>query len=52
MQGTDTIKLTRDSTGGESHHFIPLAWAHKVEGDKVFINKTADEARAQWKTEQ
>ena len=51
MQGEDMIKLTRDSTGGESHHYIPLAWVSKVEGQKVHMSKTAEEAKKEWMTE-
>lgn len=52
MSGTDRIKLTRDSTGGVAHHFIPLSWVTKVEGNNVRLNKTAEEAKSQWQTEQ
>ena len=45
------IKLTKDSTGGESHHFIPLSWVNKVEGNQVRLSKTSEEAKSQWQTE-
>ena len=43
------IKLTKhDSTDGK-HHLIPLSWVASVEGDKVRLNKTSDEAMKQWR---
>jgi hypothetical protein len=49
MEGSDRIKLTRrdPNTGGE-HHYIPLEWVESVEGDRVRLNKTGEEAEAQW----
>lgn len=46
--GSD-IKLTKhDSTDGR-HHLIPLAWVASVEGDKVKLNKTSDQAMKEWR---
>jgi len=45
MQGTDTIKLTRDKKG--THHFIPLAWVTVVD-DKVHVDRPGDQAMREW----
>jgi len=48
IQGSD-IKLTKhDSTDGK-HHLIPMSWVASVEGNKVKLNKTSDEAMKQWR---
>jgi len=49
MDGSDRIKLTRkDPAAHGHHHYIPLEWVESVENDKVRLNKTAQEAEAQW----
>ena len=49
MEGSDRIKLTRrDPDAGGVHHYIPLEWVDSVEGDRVRLNKTGQEAQAQW----
>ena len=46
----DTIELAKlDVTGGFKHHLIPVSWAERIEEKKVFLSKTADEAKAQWR---
>ena len=46
----DTIELAKlDVTGGFKHHLIPVSWASRIEEKKVFLSKTADEAKAQWR---
>ena len=48
IAGSD-IKLTKhDSTDGK-HHLIPMSWVASVEGNKVKLNKTSDEAMKQWR---
>jgi hypothetical protein len=47
MEGTDAIKLTKDTTG--QHHYIPLAWVTSVD-DKVHIDRTGDQAMKDWST--
>ena len=52
MEGTDRIKLTRrDPAAHGEHHYIPLEWVDSVEGDRVRLNKTGEEAQAQWQGE-
>jgi hypothetical protein len=49
MDGSNRIKLTRrDANAGGEHHYIPLEWIDSVEGDRVRLNKTGEEAEAQW----
>ncbi len=46
----DTIELAKlDVAGGFKHHLIPVSWASRIEEKKVFLSKTADEAKAQWR---
>ena len=46
----DTIELAKlDVAGGFRHHLIPVAWASRIEEKKVFLSKTADEAKAEWR---
>ncbi len=47
MEGTDTIKLTKDKDG--HHHYIPLSWVTKVD-DKVHIDRPGDQAMREWST--
>lgn len=45
VQGTDAIKLARDSEG--RHHYIPLTWVSSVD-DKVHIDRASDQAMTEW----
>jgi hypothetical protein len=52
MEGTDRIKLTRrDPAANGEHHYIPLEWVDSVENDRVRLNKTGQEAQAQWQSD-
>ena len=43
MEGTDKIKLTKQSSpDGQHHHFIPLSWVDHVD-QHVHLNKTGTE---------
>jgi len=43
------IKLAKsDPAAGGQHHFIPLEWVDKVDGNKVILNKTHEEATTDW----
>ncbi|SJM90349.1 DUF2171 domain-containing protein [Crenothrix polyspora] len=48
MDGTNTIKLTKDKTG--QHHYIPLSWVTSTEGGKVKVDRPGAEAMQQWST--
>lgn len=51
MDGPDKIKLTKkDRDAAGHHHYIPLAWVDKIEGEKVKLNKVAKDAEASWQT--
>jgi hypothetical protein len=48
----DRIILTKsDSAAGGVHHSVPCSWVEKVD-DKVFLNKSAEEARDAWRSEE
>ncbi|MBA2919154.1 DUF2171 domain-containing protein [Sphingomonas sp. MAH-20] len=48
----DRIILTKsDPAAGGHHHSIPCSWIQSVD-DKVTINKTADQAKDQWRDEE
>ena len=45
----DNIELAKmDAAGGFKHHVIPVSWASRIEEKKVFLSKTADQAKAEW----
>ena len=46
----DQIELAKlDVAGGFKHHLIPVSWAERLEGNKVFLAKTAEQAKAEWR---
>ena len=47
MEGTDTIKLSKDDKG--QHHYIPTAWVKKID-DKIHIDRPGDQAMREWST--
>jgi hypothetical protein len=48
----DRIILTRaDPSAGGVHHSVPCSWVDSVE-DKVTLNRSADDARSAWRTEE
>jgi len=47
-EGTN-IKLTKNDPAADGqHHTIPSSWVGTITGEEVVLNKTADEAMAQW----
>jgi hypothetical protein len=49
----DRIILTRQGeNAGGLHHSIPCGWVEKVEEQRVTLDKTADEAFAEWRSEE
>lgn len=46
MEGSDTIKLQKDSKG--QHHFIPLLWVTSTANGKVTIDRPGDQAMKEW----
>jgi hypothetical protein len=52
IEGSNRIKLTRrDPNAGGEHHYIPPEWVESVEGDRVRLYKTGDEAQSQWQSD-
>lgn len=49
MEGSDTIKLKKDSKG--QHHFIPLPWVTSTANGKVTIDRPGDQAMKEWSLE-
>lgn len=46
----DDIELTRfDFGAGLKHHLIPLSWVDHVSGEEVCLNKTREDAKAEWR---
>ena len=48
IEGSDTIKLTRDPEG--KHHYIPLRWVTWVD-DKVHVDRPGSQVMKQWSEE-
>jgi hypothetical protein len=49
----DEIQLAKnDSAAGGHHHRIPSSWLQSVEGDRVTLSKTADQAKQQWRDDE
>ncbi len=48
VTGTD-IKLTKHDSTDNKHHLIPLSWVASVEGDKVKLSKTSEQAMREWR---
>ena len=45
------IKLTKsDEAAGGLHHYIPVDFVHSIEGDKVTLDRSADEVKREWST--
>jgi hypothetical protein len=48
VKGTE-IELTKfDFGAGLRHHMIPITWVEDVDGEKVKLSMTVDEAKAAW----
>jgi hypothetical protein len=49
MEGSDKIKLTKQSSpDGKHHHLIPLSWVDHID-EHVHLNKTGEQVTAEWK---
>jgi hypothetical protein len=48
LEGTDKIKLTRQSSpDGQHHHFIPVSWVDDVD-QHVHLNKSGADVTSHW----
>jgi hypothetical protein len=48
LEGTDKIKLTKQSSpNSQHHHFIPLSWVDHVD-QHVHLNKSGAEITSRW----
>ena len=48
LEGTDKIKLTRQSSpDGQHHHFIPVSWVDHVD-QHVHLNKSGADVTSRW----
>ena len=48
----DEIKLAKnDPNAGGQHHYIPSDWVDRVDGEQVWLSKSAKEARQEWRTD-
>lgn len=51
VDGDNAVRLARrDVFGHGDHHWIPLDWVDRVDGNVVFLGLTGREAREQWLT--
>ncbi len=48
VMGSD-IKLTKHDSTDNKHHLIPISWVASVEGGKVKLNKTSEQAMREWR---
>jgi hypothetical protein len=48
VKGSEIELAKFDFGAGLAHHLIPVGWIARVEEDKVFLNMTKDQAKAQW----
>jgi len=46
------IKLAKKDSPDGKHHLIPMSWVASVDGDRVCLSKTADEAKAAWRDDE
>ena len=48
VKGSEIELAKFDFGAGLAHHLIPVSWIDSVQDDKVRLNLTKDEAKAQW----
>ena len=48
LEGNDCIKLKKDESG--QHHYIPTSWVKRVEGGRVEVDRSEDDALENWST--
>lgn len=44
----DMIKLTRNDSPDGQHHYIPVAWVERIEGNTVHLSRDADSVHHDW----
>jgi hypothetical protein len=49
IKGAEIELAKFDFGSGLHHHMIPMTWVEQVDGDKVRLSMTVDEAKAAWK---
>ncbi len=49
IKGSDIELAKFDFGAGLRHHMVPMSWVDEVDGEKVRLNMTVDEAKAAWK---
>lgn len=47
VEGGKYIKLTKHSAEDGQHHWFPIEWIRTVDERAVYLNKTANEAKAE-----
>ncbi len=47
LDGADRIKLTKNDSSDDRHHFIPMSWVERVD-THVHLKKSAGEAQKEW----
>ena len=51
LQGNEIKLRKNDPQAGGKHHYIPADWVDRVEGEEVCLNKPANEATQQWRSD-
>jgi len=44
-----TVKLARDANG--LHHYIPIAWVTKVDGQAIYLDRPTSQVMREWTDE-
>jgi hypothetical protein len=47
----EQIKLTKSDSPDGFHHYIPLEWVSRVEGNTVHLSRDAAAVRREWQSE-
>ena len=52
LESSVRIKLTKKDTAADgTHHYISTSWVESAEGERVKLNKTAQQAQDEWQSE-
>jgi hypothetical protein len=49
VRGEEIELAMLDTSSGLKHHLIPRSWVERIDGDKLCLDRTAENAKAQWR---
>ncbi len=49
VQGAEIELAKLDLGAGLKHHLIPISWIEEIADDKLRLDRTRDDAKAQWR---